>query len=91
MSGFDYLRCEMPLPEADSYPGDGMFRTDDLGDEGRVFVIYPDGRIEVEGWDEYNSSPVVMPIEGCIEFYDGEYRWCAFLSQGKCTELRKMA
>lgn len=55
MGMFDYLRCEVPLP--DGYEADGLFQTKDFDCEMVVHVITKEGRLMLERIDATHLVP----------------------------------
>ena len=88
---FDYIRCELPLPESDKMPPEGMFfQTKDTPDQYMtVYTIKADGQLYCERQVEEDETTI--PFHGDIFFYSysnhdsWEYR--ARFTEGICTKI----
>ena len=96
MGMFDYLQCEMPLPDEDAYKaagGDGVFQTKSLNRMMDDVCIKADGSVVIDRNDsDFQSSDChMMPIDGRIVFYDyfdgQSWCWSANLDDGKVTSI----
>ena len=100
MGMFDYLRCEMPLPDSDDYTaagGDGVFQTKSLNCAMEDVTIKADGTIHMPGGnlgaDYYTHSVYMKPEIGHIIFYDWSkkvsYTWRARVESGKVVSIER--
>lgn len=92
MGMFDYLRCEMPLPQRDGVPDRGWstFQTKDTPDQLlNLFTIRADGSLSVKR-DE--QTMLLTDFSGEICFYDLEggawWEYVARFTDGKCAEIK---
>lgn len=84
MGMFDYVRCEMPLPETDAMPKVALFQTKDTPDQYMtVYTITADGRLawrpcEMESVPEaerpYPDAPdgSALALAGCMRRVESE-------------------
>jgi len=90
MGMFDYIRCDMPLPETPMPAPHGLFQTKDTPDQYlSEYRICKDGRL----WREVDEGGEVSPpFHGDVDFYTigdkgqwWEYR--ARFTEGVCSKI----
>lgn len=68
MGMFDYIRCEMPLPETDIMPGTIEFQTKDTPDQGMtLYTIKADGRIYWKPYEMVSAPKSERPYPDAAE------------------------
>lgn len=94
MGMFDWITCEMPLPETPTKPP-GFFQTKDLREwpQCERFTITADGRLRLDdGNAEWWNAVDTGQFTGSIQFYDlgpkGEWwEYRADFVDGKCETI----
>ena len=99
MGMFDYIKCEMPLPETpEPPPDDDLFQTKDTPEQYlAIYTITADGRLTMrpDNWVEMPEN--IDGFEGDINFYkiglrqgqwDGrEWEYHARFTNGRCASI----
>lgn len=92
MGMFDYVKCEMDLPDVDDLPTGNVFQTKSLDCRMELYTIDKLGHLSVDG--EY------VFFEGVLNFYTGDfgiepnlYLWWEYNAEfyhGVCTSITKV-
>ena len=84
MGLFDYVRCELPLPEGQ----DEAYQTKDLDHPAmRRFIITAAGRLVAETWDTGPERLIDGRFDGDVHFYGDALSYRATFRLGDCQEI----
>lgn len=99
MGMFDYIKCEMPLPETPEPPPAGdLFQTKDTPEQYlAIYTITADGRLEMRPYSLQDAPQDLDDFHGDINFYkigihqgqwDGrEWEYRARFTDGRCSSI----